>query len=102
MWEVSVFRWYVMQTTQGLITVTVKSREKTLFQGKVSTLSSTNQKGVFDILPLHANFITLVNQKVTMKTEDGKTQEIVVNNGILRFSENAVEIFLGVSSEISS
>lgn len=85
-----------------LISLTVKSREKTLFKGKVSSLSSTNQKGVFDILPLHANFITLVNQKVTVVTDQGLTQEIIVSNGILRFSENAVEIFLGVTSGVGS
>ena len=82
----------------GLINVTVKSREKTLFKGQVVSISSSNGKGVFDILPLHANFITLISQQVRLTMSDGSSRELAVSNAVLRASENSVEIFLGLSS----
>ncbi len=76
----------------------VKSRDKTLFDGEVKSITSYNDKGVFDILPLHSNFISLINQKVVIETPDGLKQEIFVDNAILRAVENTVQVFLGISS----
>ena len=38
----------------------VKSREGILYQGEVESMTSFNEKGEFDILSRHANFISLI------------------------------------------
>ena len=76
--------------------VFIRNRDTVLINEDVESLTSVNEKGVFDILPLHSNFITLLEQRVQLRRLDGTSQEIVVSNGILRVIENRVEIYIGV------
>jgi len=48
---------------KNTLTVKIISPTQTLFDGEAYSISSINSSGKFDILPYHANFITLV-QKV--------------------------------------
>lgn len=86
-----------MPTAAPPLHLSVKSREKLLFDADVVSITSYNDKGVFDILPLHANFITLVNQKLSIETQTGLKQEIYVDNAIMRVSENTIEVFVGIN-----
>src|SRR3989344_8010632 len=49
--------------SKNTLTVKIISPTQTLFDGEAYSISSVNSLGKFDILPYHANFITLV-QKV--------------------------------------
>lgn len=74
----------------------VRDREQTLYDGEVSSISSKNTKGVFDILPHHSNFIALINDKLILKESNGGTKEIQVDSGIIKVLEGEVHIYLGV------
>lgn len=76
--------------------VFIRNRDSVMFQGDVVSISTRNEKGIFDILPLHSNFISLVEQKLILQKIDGQKQEFFVSNGILRVSENRVEVYIGV------
>jgi F0F1-type ATP synthase epsilon subunit len=76
--------------------VFIRNRDTVLVNEDILSLTSVNEKGNFDILPLHSNFISLVEQKVTLTRLDGSKEEVVVSNGILRVIENRVEIYIGV------
>lgn len=76
--------------------VFIRNREKVLFDEDIQALSSRNEKGIFDILPLHGNFISLVEARLILTRIDGTKTEVPVSNGILRASENRVEVFIGV------
>lgn len=75
----------------------VRSRQKTLFQGEVKSISSTNDKGNFDVLPGHANFITLIKKAITLVPTNGEKQQIDVNNGVLRIFKNTASIYIEVA-----
>lgn len=75
----------------------VRSKQKVLFQGEVTAISSTNAKGNFDILPGHANFITLIKNTITLFPANGEKQQIDVNNGVLRIFKNTASIYIGVT-----
>ena len=45
---------------QEEMVVTIYGLESILFEGKVKALSSVNEMGPFDILPLHINFISVI------------------------------------------
>ena len=79
-----------------MLHVFIRNREKVLFDEDVQSISSRNEKGIFDILPLHSNFISLVEQRLILQRTDGTKNEIQVSNGILRVSENRVEVYIGV------
>lgn len=81
------------------ILVEIKNSEVILFSGDAKSLSSVNEKGPFDILPFHANFFSIIKEKITFVDDKNKTQEIkVAENGILRVMENKVIIFLGIQT----
>jgi F0F1-type ATP synthase epsilon subunit len=80
------------------LVVTVKSPEKTFFQGKAIAITSMNKEGTFDILPYHTNFISLISK--TLIIHESKTSHITIpmEAGIMKVWENIVHIYLGIAS----
>lgn len=77
------------------INVVIRSREKILLDEKVNSVTSYNDKGVFDVLYEHENFISLIKQSVIIHREGMEDQEIKINNGIMRVYQNNVHLYLG-------
>jgi F0F1-type ATP synthase epsilon subunit len=82
--------------TQNL-SVMVRNRESILFQGEAHSLSSNNPQGLFDVLPEHENFISIIKEKLTINTTDHGTKEIPLEMGILRVNDNHISVYLGVT-----
>ena len=74
----------------------VRSRNQVLFSGKVTSLSSFNEMGKFDVLKKHANFISLINKSLQIRLEDGSEKEIKVDHGVMRVLKNKVDVYLGI------
>lgn len=72
----------------------VRNRGKVLFDDDVKALSSRNDAGAFDILPEHANFISLINRKLIVHKLDGNTHEIPLSNGIIKVKDNAIRCYI--------
>lgn len=79
-----------------LLTVSVRTREKVLFEGTASTVTSFNLRGRFDILPYHANFITLISKYVIIDTEKETERQFDIDKGILYAMSNKVSIYVGI------
>jgi len=66
-------------TDKNTLTVKILSPTQTLYDGEAYSVSSVNSLGKFDILPYHANFITLVQKNSIIlrieKKEGGKVGE---------------------------
>ena len=80
----------------NLIQLLVTSRENVIYKGEVLSLTSVNEKGIFDVLPMHANFISLISAKLIIGEKDGSKKEIKINNGLLRVQQNRVEVYVGL------
>lgn len=74
----------------------IQDPEKIVFEGMVHAVSSFNEVGLFDILPLHQNFISIINQKIIIRQDEKTKQEIEIKRGIIKVLKNQVFIFLGV------
>ena len=74
----------------------IRSDGQTLYQNKVYAITSHNELGTFDILPLHENFIAIINLKIVIHEFGGTKKEFDIESGILRNSRNKAEIFLGI------
>ena len=70
--------------------------KEVFYQGKAEAVSSQNKLGKFDILPIHANFITLIFDNLSILTLDKKKITYQFKRGVLEVSENKVNIFLGL------
>jgi len=73
--------------------VKISSPDKQIWEGEAKSVSSVNSKGAFDILPLHANFISIVEDKpITVQTKSEK-KEFKFKNAIIYASKNIVQIY---------
>ncbi len=70
--------------------------EEAPFEGQAEAVSSQNKLGKFDILPGHANFITLIFKNLVIHTPDKKKITYQFERGVLETSENKVKVFLGL------
>jgi len=74
--------------------ITIRARNGIQYQGTAFSITAKNSSGTFDILPQHANFISLIEGDILLQTEDGHTQSFASKNGILRVKENDVSILI--------
>lgn len=68
--------------------------EKQGFKGFAKSLTATDNKGPFDILPGHENFVTKFSKNLKIVTESN--EEVVYENksGIIETANNVVRIFV--------
>ena len=104
---VTAFNWFkagklpvkAIQTATG--TILIQEEEirnlvpRTVVYGRVS---SYNKKGKFDVLPQHANFISLIQKSLVIRDNRGQTREINVNNGLMRVKKDIVEVYIGIEA----
>ncbi len=69
--------------------------KKTPYEGPASAVTSKNKVGEFDILPRHANFISLIYDRLTIHAPNGKI-DYEFKRGVLEVKKNKVHIFLGL------
>lgn len=76
------------------LTIIMRNKDNILYTGQASALSSVNDRGKFDILPLHENFISLIKEKVIVHPTLKENNEIKIDNGILRAYQDKVYIYV--------
>lgn len=82
--------------TNQIIHVLVRDRNKTLYDGPSTGLTSKNSNGIFDILLNHSNFISLVNETLYIHNSGKPDVQIPMNNALVKVHENTVEVYVGV------
>ncbi len=79
---------------QEVLKTSVLSSAKILWEGEAHSVSSKNTQGEFDILPQHANFITLVNDyPVRIHAVDGSEHSFSFSQSVIIVQANNVKIF---------
>lgn len=86
-----------MKKVKDKFKLKIISREGPIYEGEVSSISSYNEKGKFDVLAQHANLISLIKRGLAIR-ESGKTREKEINfdNALIRVRENFVEVYVGL------
>lgn len=87
-----------MPNPPQLLFITIRSQEQLLFQDYAKALTSQNDKGIFDILPKHANFISLIKSFVRVHKRDGTSQDFTIEDGLLKIADDKVNIYLGIGN----
>ncbi len=75
--------------------VRIHNPEEIIWEGTCNAVSSINSVGPFDILPYHANFITLVspNHPVEVVKSDGERLEFKFGECVLFVRNNFVSVY---------
>ncbi len=79
-----------------LFHVKVRDTESLIFEGDVERISSFNEVGPFDIYPMHANFISILHQELSLYKNDQKVKELKFEQAVLKVKQDVAHIFLGI------
>ncbi len=82
---------------QNILQVKVVSPREDIFVGPATAVSSKNSVGDFDVLPRHANFITLIEDKpIYVRKTDGTTENFRFPLAIVHVTNNEVKIYTNI------
>lgn len=74
--------------------VTISNAEERIWEGVAHSVSSANSAGKFDILPGHANFVTMVkNEPIVIRAKMKEDQTFKYKTAVLSVKNNKVEIY---------
>lgn len=75
------------------LSVKVTTSEEILWQGDADSVSSVNSQGPFDILPMHANFISTIEQKPIVVRIGREKKEFNFSYSVIYAHSNHVQIY---------
>ena len=75
--------------------IVIKSPTEIVWEGEASSLSSENSEGPFDILPEHANFVTLIkNKPISIEQYPSKkTIEFIFTYAVIFTQNDQISIY---------
>ncbi len=88
-----------MADISSRLNVVIRNRDVILFKDKVSSLTSYNDRGVFDILPEHESFISLIKNTIIIHKNKNESQEIKIDNGVVRVYKNDVSFYINFENQ---
>lgn len=83
-------------TKRDTISVSIKNKKEQLFLGDAMSITSKNERGVFDILPYHVNFITLIFDFIVIDRNMPTERRFEMENGVLYTLANKIDIYIGL------
>lgn len=80
--------------TVASLKLRIVSGTQPVWEGNVQSVTSKNSEGVFDILPMHANFITLVGEDpITVITTEGTKLSWNFKQSVIYVNNNEVKVY---------
>jgi F0F1-type ATP synthase epsilon subunit len=76
--------------------VTIRSRKKLLYKGASYSVTSYSDKGFFDVLPQHANMVSLIKDFVVVDKGMASQQDFSLERGVLTVYSDNVQIYVGI------
>ncbi len=76
----------------------IVAKDGILYEGQIESLTSYNDKGRFDILALHANFISIIYKSIIIVDSKGDKKEMTIEKALLKNKSNNLEIYLGIDN----
>ncbi|MGH7141554.1 MAG: hypothetical protein ACREGH_02895 [Minisyncoccia bacterium] len=79
--------------------VKIQTPESVIWEGEAQSVSSENSLGPFDILPEHANIVSLIEHKpIIVITSSGK-QEFTFERAVISLRDNRVSVLGDITSQ---
>ena len=74
----------------------IRDTENVLFEGETDRISSFNEVGPFDIYPMHANFNSIINNKLTLYNKKKVIKELSFEQAVMKVKKDEAHIYLGI------
>ena len=68
------------------------------FEGEADRITSFNEVGPFDIYPMHANFISIIQKEITVYLDHKILKELKFEKAVMKVKQDSVKIFLGIET----
>lgn len=75
--------------------IQIRERDRIVREDKVRAVSSVNDRGVFDVLPMHVNFVSLIRDLVVLHKDSGE-ERIKIDSALMHVFQDRVTIYLGL------
>jgi F-type H+-transporting ATPase subunit epsilon len=85
------------QMEPGILSVQILSPRGVVWQGKAQAISSENSQGPFDLLPEHAHFISMINNKPIVVVTNNGEEKFTFETAVIRLIDNKVNIFVDIT-----
>lgn len=76
--------------------VSIRSTDELIWEGSAQSVSSKNSSGKFDVLPGHANFITIVEGDPIVVDDGQKKKEYKYSKAVLYVKRDTVKIYADI------
>lgn len=83
-------------TNFKMLKVKVRDTENVIYEGEAERISSFNEVGPFDVFPMHANFISILKQGMTVYHNKQKIKELKFEQAVMKVKQDVAQIFLGI------
>ena len=83
-------------TTTPELKVRALSTRSTVYDGPAYSLSAANQVGPLDILPGHANLLTILSDCTVRIDTEAELKEFAVTKGLVKVVDNSVTLFINL------
>lgn len=84
------------QNRENKLTVVIREKDRVIRSETARAVSSMNDKGAFDILPLHVNFVSLIRDFLIIHKEGGQKEEMKIRAALMHVFKNKVSVYLGL------
>lgn len=85
----------ILQKNQ-LLSIMIRDRSGVLYEGTIEAFSAYNDRGPFDVLPLHTNFISLIKQQIDLRLQGSIFKNLPLETGVMKVKENKIEVYIGI------
>lgn len=86
-----------MKSFDGELRVIVATPDEQIWEGKAESVSSENSAGPFDILPQHANFVTMIKGKpIIVRTLTDGEKTFTYKNAVITVAGDKVSIYTDI------
>lgn len=81
---------------EKILKITIHDAEKIVYEGEADAISSYNERGIFDILPYHTQFISIIKKTIIVHKKGQEKKEFTIDAGVVEVLRNEVNVFLGI------
>lgn len=78
---------------EAKLQVKISTPREILYEGEADSVSSVNSQGDFDILPFHANFVTLVQKEPIRVKIGSREKQFSFKNAVIHTDNSIVRVY---------
>lgn len=86
----------ITQIKTKVLNVSIRSKKEKIYEGIAKSVSSQNDMGFFDILPMHTNYVTLVSDFVIVDKGLATEKYVKLDKGIITVVSDIVKVYVGI------